>query len=107
MTKYLVNRILRSLCSIVIVVAVVMVMIYSALDKELVFSEDPVISKQINNGREVYKMQRWEEYGYLDYVPYVDYMKQLLNSGELTQEQYNEAIKLGNTESGDEGLTVE
>ena len=107
MTKYLVNRILRSLCSIVIVVAVVMVMIYSALDKELVFSEDPVISKQINNGREVYKMQRWEEYGYLDYVPYVDYMKQLLNSGELTQEQYAEAIKLGNTESADEGLTVD
>ena len=33
MTKYLINRILRSLCSIVIVVAVVMLMIYSALGR--------------------------------------------------------------------------
>ena len=76
MTKYLVNRILRSLCSIVIVVAVVMVMIYSCLDKELVFAADPVIAKQTNNGRDVYKMQKWEEYGYLDYIPYADYLKE-------------------------------
>ena len=96
MTKYLVNRILRSLVSIVIVVAVVMVLIYSCLDKELVFAADPVIAKQTNNGRVVYKLQKWEDYGYLDYVPYADWLRELLKSGELTQAEYDEAIKIGN-----------
>ena len=85
MTKYLVNRILRSLVSIAIVVAVVMVLIYSMLDKELVFAADPVIAKQTNNGRVVYKLQKWEEYGYLDYIPYSDWLRDHLRSGELTQ----------------------
>ena len=109
MTKYLVNRILRSLCSIVIVVAVVMVMIYSCLDKELVFAADPVIAKQTNNGRDVYKMQKWEEYGYLDYIPYADYLKELVKNGELTNEEYSEAVKIGNKEDGsaDTGLSAE
>lgn len=109
MTKYLVNRILRSLCSIVIVVAVVMVMIYSCLDKELVFAADPVIAKQTNNGRDVYKMQKWEEYGYLDYIPYADYLKELVKNGELTEEDYSAAVKIGNKEDGssDTGLSAE
>ena len=40
MTNYLLNRILRSLFSIVIVVGVVMIMIYSALDRNLIFAQD-------------------------------------------------------------------
>ena len=109
MTKYLVNRVLRSLVSIAIVVAVVMVLIYSLLDKELVFAADPVIAKQTNNGRVVYKLQKWEEYGYLDYIPYSDWLRDQLRSGELTQEEYDEAIKIGNKKDGsqDEGLAAE
>ena len=109
MTKYLVNRVLRSLCSIVIVVAVVMLLIYSCLDKELVFAADPVIAKQTNNGRDVYKMQKWEEYGYLDYIPYSDWLRAKLISGELTQEEYDSAIKIGNDDDGsdDKGLAAE
>ena len=109
MTKYLVNRVLRSLVSIAIVVAVVMVLIYSLLDKELVFAADPVIAKQTNNGRVVYKLQKWEEYGYLDYIPYSEWLRDFLRNGELTQEQYDEAIKIGNKKDGsqDEGLAAE
>ena len=109
MTKYLVNRVLRSLVSIAIVVAVVMVLIYSLLDKELVFAADPVIAKQTNNGRVVYKLQKWEEYGYLDYIPYSEWLRDFLRNGELTQEQYDEAIKIGNKKDGsqDKGLAAE
>lgn len=89
MTKYLINRILRSVISVIIVVAVVMIMIYSFLDRELVFSADPVISKQKNNGRETYKMQQWEKYGYLDYITYADYLKGLVKNGDITQETYD------------------
>ena len=41
MTKYLINRILRALLSVVIVIAVIMVMIYAFLDRESIFASDP------------------------------------------------------------------
>ena len=107
MTKYLVNRILRSICSIVIVVAVVMVMIYSALDRELVFSADPAISKQKNNDREVYKMQQWENYGYLDHISYNDFLKELLKNGEIDQETYNIVTNIGATAEKDDELVAQ
>ena len=52
MSKYLINRILRALLSVVMVVGVIMVMVYSFLDKESIFATDPVYSKQRVNGRE-------------------------------------------------------
>ena len=74
MTKYLINRILRSVCSIVIVVGVVMVMIYSALDRNLIFAQDAQYTKVQLNAKEVYCLQQWEKYGYVDYVPYADWL---------------------------------
>ena len=50
MTKYLINRILRALLSIIIVVGVIMTMVYTFLDKESIFAEDPVFNKQRLNG---------------------------------------------------------
>ena len=107
MTKYLVNRIFRSLCSIIIVVAVVMLLIYSCLDRQLIFAADPVIAKQKNNDREVYKMQQWENYGYLEYTSYNEFLRDLLNKGEITQEIYDEATTLGATASADSKVTKE
>ena len=82
MTKYLLNRILRGLISIVIVVGIVMLMIYSFLDRNLIFQNDPTFTKQKNNAKEIYKMQQWEKYGYVDYVPYTDFLKQLPGAAE-------------------------
>ena len=42
MTKYLINRIIRALISVVIVVGVIMLMVYTFLDKQSVFAADPV-----------------------------------------------------------------
>ena len=99
MTKYLINRILRSLFSVIMVVGIVMVLIYSCLDRTLIFMQDPLFSKVKSNGKEVYMMQQWERYGYLEYIPYADFMKDLLRSGEITQEEYDSAIKLGKNEN--------
>ncbi len=96
MTKYLINRILRSMVSIFIVVAVVMVMIYSALDRKLVFANDPVYNKQSSNGKVVYEMQKWEEYGYVDYVSYSDWLMTLLKAGEIDQATYDAVAKVPN-----------
>ena len=105
MTKYLINRILRSICSIVIVVGVVMVMIYSALDRNLIFAQDAQYTKVQLNAKEVYCLQQWEKYGYVDYIPYADWLKELLRDGEIDQETYNEAVKLAKTAEADNELT--
>ena len=107
MTKYLLNRILRSLFSVLMVVAIVMVLIYSCLDRTLIFMQDPLFSKVKSNGKEVYMMQQWENYGYLDYIPYADFMKELLRNGEVEQETYDSAVKLGKNDSADSDVTAE
>ena len=100
MTKYLIKRIVRSLFSVVIVVAVIMTMIYVFLDKKAIFADDPVYSKQKLNTKEVYMMQQWENYGYLDYVPYAEYMEELQKTEKLSAEDYKAAVKLGKDEDG-------
>ena len=106
MTKYLIIRILRSLLSVIIMVGVIMVMVYSFMDKQSIFATDPVFSKQKLNGKEVYMMQQWEQFGYLDYVAYTDYLKDELRAGNIDQETYDSAAKLGKTAGADSELTA-
>ena len=61
----------------------------------------------MHNAKEVYKYEQWEKYGYLDYVPYADYLMGLLKSGEINQETYNEAVLFGNTESDANPIAAE
>ena len=105
MTKYLLGRILRGLLSVVIVVTVVMLLIYTCLDRNLVFANDGVYQKQKSNNKEVYKLQTWEKYGYLDYVPYSDYLKELQLAGKLTEEQYAAVSVLAGKENEDSAET--
>lgn len=101
MTKYLVNRILRGLLSIILVVAIVMILVYSCLDRETVFASDSNYTHLKNNAKIAYKYQRWERYGYLDYIPYGDWLQDLLQSGELSQEEYDAAVTIGDTAEQD------
>ena len=80
MTKYLFSRLGRGIISIVLVVMIVMLLIYSLMDKTQIFATDPVYSKQKSNNKVVYQYQQWEKYGYLDYVPYTDWLQEQLNS---------------------------
>ena len=106
MSKYLINRILRALLSIVLVVGVIMTMVYSFLDKESIFATDPVFSKQKLNNRETYMMQQWELFGYLDYVPFSDYLKAERMAGRIDQATYDQAVKLGKDASADSEVTA-
>ena len=105
MTKYLINRILRSLVSVVIVVAVVMIMIYSALDRNLIFAQDAQYTKVKENAKTIYCLQQWEKYGYLDYVPFSEYLMGQLKEGKIDQATYDEAVKLAKTAEDDSELT--
>ena len=91
----------------VIVVGIVMVMVYSALDRNLIFAADSMYTRVKSNAKEVYMMQQWERYGYVDYVPYSDYMRQLVRDDEITQEQYSAAITFGNKASQDSDEAAE
>ena len=46
-----------------------MILIYSVMDRNLIFAKDPTYTHQSNNTKITYKYSKWEEYGYLDYVP--------------------------------------
>ncbi|MBQ3906538.1 MAG: ABC transporter permease subunit [Lachnospiraceae bacterium] len=101
MAKYLFKRILYGIFCLVVVVAIVMVIIYSMLDRELVFAGDSNYVKQAGNQKEAYKYNKWEQYGYVDYVPYADYLKDLVKSGELDEETRAKAASIGRTEAKD------
>lgn len=104
MTKYLISRILRALLSVVLVIAVIMIMIYSFLDREAIFSADPSYQKFLLNDKDVYKMQQWEKYGYLDYIPFADYLQEEVKAGNLTQEEAD-AARLAKTAEEDDETT--
>lgn len=94
MIKYLLNRLLRGLISVIIVVAIVMILIYSLMDRELIFAQDPQFSKNTFNKAEIYKCTKWEGYGYIDYVPYSDYLAQLRAAGEIDEQTKSDALKI-------------
>ena len=94
MGRYLFWRVVRGALSVAAVVSIVMLLVYSGLDRELVFASDPVYSKQASNARTVYKMQQWEKYGYVDYVPFTEYLQEKRRAGELTQAEFDRAAAL-------------
>ena len=87
MVKYFFRRFFRGCISVVIAIALIMMMVFSWLDDTLIFAEDEQYVKLSNNQRTLYMYQKWEEYDYLDYVPYTDWLKQLVASGELDEEE--------------------
>ncbi len=100
MGKYVVKRLLHGAFSIIIVIFIVMVLVYGLMNRDLVFAADSNLSKQANNSRRTYMMQQWELFGYLDYVPYADYLISLRQSGEIDEDTRAEAVKLGRAEDG-------
>lgn len=107
MVKYLAKRLLHGLCSVIVVVMLVMIMIYTLLDRNLIFAQDSTYSHQANNQKTVYKYYKWEEYGYLDYVPYAEYLQALTDSGEIDEETRAEAVGFGKTAENDSELVKE
>ena len=105
MTKYLISRILRALFSVVLVIGIIMIMIYSFLDKQSIFANDPTYTKMKLNTKEVYMMQQWEKFGYLDYVPFADYLQDELKAGRLTKEEAD-AARIAATADGDDHKTA-
>ena len=102
MGKYLINRILRGIFSIIAVVALVMILVYSLLDRNLLFKVDPTFVKTAKNQRAEYMNNKWEEYGYLDCGTYADYLKDLVKNGEIDEETRAAAVSIARTPDKDQ-----
>ena len=106
-TKYLLKRLLHGLISVVIVVAIVMILVYSLMSREVIFARDGTFTKRSNNDREIYKYTQWEKFGYLDYVPYSEYLQQLTKNGEIDEETRAAAVSIAKEADNDPEIVKE
>lgn len=107
MSKYLLRRILSGIFSIIVVVGIVMLLVYGCLDREIIFASDPSYVKMKNNSQVVYRYRQWEKYGYLDYVPYNEYLAELVKNGDMTSDERSQVQSIGRTPDKDSAQTAE
>ncbi|MCR5205847.1 MAG: ABC transporter permease [Lachnospiraceae bacterium] len=75
MKKYLAKRILFALFSLVVVVMIVMLLVYSLINKNVIFQTDDVWNKKSSNDRTIYEYTQYKKYGYVEYEDYTSYIK--------------------------------
>lgn len=97
MAKYTLIRALKGMVSAICVVIVIMILVYSLMDRSNILGGDPNYSKMQSNARITYEQSRYQAFGYVDYVTYSDYIKGLAASGELDDETRSAALKIGAT----------
>ena len=101
MGKYVLKRLLHGAVSAIIVVLIVMVLVYSLLDRSTILAGDPNYSKTQSNARITYEQSRYKVFGYVDYVPYSEFIIELVRSGELSAEDRSAAALIGKTADSD------
>lgn len=105
MKKYILGRIVRSLISIVAVVAIAMLLIYSLIPKMQVFDQDQTWKKIAKDpiASITYKYTKWEDLGYLDFVPQSEMRKGSDLEGKSTR---TDAFNIVKKEWEDKGYNV-
>ncbi len=98
MGKYIAIRLVKGIVSAICVVVLVMVLVYTLMDRSVILSSDPNYSKMSSNARVTYEYSRYQAYGYVDYTTYSDYIKALFAGGEIDDETRTAALSIGNTE---------
>ena len=72
MKRYVLVRFIRSVVSIFMVTSIVIVILYTLIDKMKPFDNDQAYKKMKTDAKIVYRMTKHEELGYLDYVSQAD-----------------------------------
>lgn len=75
MKKYLFKRILFSIFSLLVVVVLVMIMVYTLIDRSVIFQTDDTWNKKSNNDRGLYEHVQYQKYGYLTFEDYSNFVK--------------------------------
>ena len=87
MRKYMIKRILFSIFSLFVVVMVVMLLVYSLINRSVIFQTDDLWNKKNNNDRIMYEYGKYQKYGYLTYIDYSSFLKN--KYVELVGEKYD------------------
>ena len=74
MKKYMLKRILFSIFSLLVVVMVVMFLVYTCINRSVIFQTDDVWNKKSSNDRVIYEYIQYQKYGYVDYVDYTTFL---------------------------------
>lgn len=77
MFKYVMSRIIRSIFSIIVVMGVVMVLIFSLMNRKAIFQTDSNYSKLKDNQKIKYELSKYQSYGYIDFVEFPIYVESL------------------------------
>lgn len=101
MAKYLLKRLVRGILSVIAVVILVMLLVYLGIDRDVPLSRETKLNAKQNNAYKTYQYLLWEKYGYLDYVPYKDYLISLEKKGKIDTEKREEVAALGETSADD------
>ena len=75
MRKYMFKRILFSIFSLFVVVMLVMLLVYTMIERSVIFQTDDTWNKKSNNDRTMYEYTQYQKYGYLTYVDYTSFLK--------------------------------
>lgn len=75
MKKYLLKRILFSIFSLLVVIMVVMLLVFSLINRNVIFQTDDVWNKKKANEQTMYEYVQYQKYGYLDYYDYTSFLK--------------------------------
>ena len=81
--NYILSRLIRSVLSIVVIMTVVFIMVYSLVPRDNIFFNDGTYSKLSGKPDEKrdYVMRTWQKLGYLDYQTINVYCEELYGSG--------------------------
>jgi len=74
MGKYLLKRILFSIFSLLVVVMVVMLLVYTAINRNVIFQTDDLWNKKAGNDQKYYEYMQFQKFGYLNFVNYTDFL---------------------------------
>lgn len=75
MKRYMTKRILFAIFSLLVVIATVMLLVYSLINRNVIFQTDDTWNKKGNNDRTVYEYVQYSKFGYLDYLDYSAFLK--------------------------------
>ena len=75
MKKYMLKRILTSVLSLLVVIVTVMLLVYTLINRNVIFQTDDVWNKKSLNDRIVYEYGQYQRFGYLEYLDYSTFLK--------------------------------
>ena len=88
MKRYMLRRILFSVFSLLVVIVTVMLLVYSLINKNVIFQTDDVWNKKSLNDRAMYEYVQYQRFGYLDYTDYSTFLRAFRRVYGVTPREY-------------------